>query len=140
MTIQVHVACDDENYRSVIADFLGHQTDMEVVGASGSGGIAAAAVLVADADVVVLGIPSTGSVSQLAARYRQMMDEGPVVVAFCMTHEQAGQYRELGIERVILSDEPARELTAAVRSAYAAGAVHVRPPLSQRRLPSARAH
>ena len=135
MTIQVHVACDDENYRSVIADFLDHQPDMEVVGMSASGGIAAAAVLVADPDVVVLGVPESGSVAQLATKYRQIMDEGPVVVAFCMTHEQAAQYQEIGIERVVLSDEPARVLTAAVRAAYTAGALHHRAPALE---PSAR--
>jgi DNA-binding NarL/FixJ family response regulator len=133
MTIQVHVACDDENYRSVIADFLAHQTDMDVVGASGSGGIAAAAVLVADPDVVVLGVPPTGSVALLAAKYRQIMNEGPAVVAFCMTHEQAPQYRALGIERVIMSDEPARELTAAIRAAYIENAAHAPLPRSERR-------
>ena len=133
MTIQVHVACDDENYRSVIADFLDHQTDMDVVGASASGGIAAAAVLVADPDVVVLGAPPTGSVALLAAKYRQIMDEGPAVVAFCMTREQAVQYRELGIERVIMSDEPARELTAAVRAAYLANAAHAHVPGAEHR-------
>jgi DNA-binding NarL/FixJ family response regulator len=132
MTIQVHVACDDESYRSVIADFLNHQPDMEVVGASASGGIAAAAVLVADPDVVVLGVPETGSVAQLAQRYRQIMDEGPVIVAFCMTHEQAEQYQALGIERVVLSDEPARALTAAVRAAYTAGAIHHKLPVTER--------
>src|SRR5262245_11348435 len=133
MTIQVHVACDDENYRSVIADFLDHQTDMDVVGASASGGIAAAAVLVADPDVVVLGVPPTGSVALLAAKYRQIMNEGAAVVAFCMTREQAAQYRELGIERVIMSDEPARELTAAIRAAYIDNAAHARAPSVERR-------
>jgi DNA-binding NarL/FixJ family response regulator len=132
MTIQVHVACDDESYRSVIADFLNHQPDMEVVGASASGGIAAAAVLVADPDVVVLGVPETGSVAQLAKRYREIMDEGPVIVAFCMTREQAHQYQALGIERVVLSDEPARALTAAVRAAYTAGAIHHKLPVTER--------
>ncbi|HEX5047060.1 MAG TPA: hypothetical protein VFX89_08055 [Gammaproteobacteria bacterium] len=133
MTIQVHVACDDENYRSVIAEFLAHQTDMDVVGASASGGIAAAAVLVADPDVVVLGVPPTGSVAQLAAKYRQIMNEGSAVVAFCMTREQAAQYRELGIDRVILSNAPARELTAAIRAAYIDNAAHARVPRSERR-------
>lgn len=132
MNIQVHVACDDENYRSVIADFLDHQTDMDVVGASASGGIAAAAMLVADPDVVVLGVPPTGSVAQLAAKYRQILNQGAAVVAFCMTREQAAQYRELGIARVILSDEPARALTAAIRAAHIDNAAHPRMPRSER--------
>ena len=122
MTIQVHVACDDENYRSVIADFLDHQTDMEVVAASSSGGVGTAAVLVAEPDVVVLGIPPSAHVAELAPRYREIVADGPAVVAFCMTHEQAAEYQELGIERVIFSDEPARKLTAAIRAAYQAGA------------------
>lgn len=118
MTIQIHVACDDEQYRSVIADFLDHQTDMEVVGASASGGVGAAAVQIAGPDVVVLGIPPSSKVAQHAPRYKQLMQDGAAVVAFCMTPEQAAEYHELGIERVILSGDPARELTAAVRAAY----------------------
>jgi len=117
MTIHIHVACDDEQYRSVIADFLDHQTGMEVVGASTSG-IGAAAVEIADPDVVVIGIQSNGNVAQYAPRYRQMMNDGAAVVAFCMTPEQAREYRRLGIDHVILSDDPARNLTAAVRDAY----------------------
>ena len=106
---------------------------MDVVGASASGGIAAAAVLIADPDVVVLGAPPTGSVAQLAAKYRQIMDEGPAVVAFCMTREQAAQYREIGIDRVIFSDEPARQLTAAIRAAYLENATPARMPRFERR-------
>lgn len=118
MTIQIHVACDDEQYRSVIAEFLDHQTGMEVIGASPSGGIGAAAAELADPDVVVIGIQPNSNVAQYAPRYRQMMADGAAVVAFCMTPEQAREYQRFGIERVILSDDPARKLTAAVRDAY----------------------
>jgi DNA-binding NarL/FixJ family response regulator len=129
MTIQIHVACDDEQYRSVIADFLDHQTDMEVVGASPGGSIGTAAVELADPDVVVLGLPPSCDVAQHAPKYRRMMQEGAALVAFCMTPEQAHEYQELGIERVILSDEPARKLTAAVRAAYSeVEAAHVKAP------------
>jgi DNA-binding NarL/FixJ family response regulator len=118
MTIQVHVACDDEAYRAVIADFLDHQTDMEVVGASAGGGMGAAAARLAGPDVVVLGIPPNGDVARSAPSYRGMMREGAAIVAFCTTPEQAVEYQEVGIERVIFSDDPARMLTAAVRAAY----------------------
>lgn len=140
MTIQVHVACDDENYRSVIADFLDHQTDMEVVGASTSGGIGTAAVLVASPDVVVIGMPPSSQVAEFAPRYREIVADGPAVVAFCMTDAQAAEYHELGIERVILSDEPARKLTAAVRDAYNAGAGLARLALRPHTAPQKAAH
>lgn len=124
MTIQIHVACDDEQYRSVIADFLDHQTGMEVVGASATGGIGAAAAELADPDVVVLGLPPSADVAKYAPRYRQMMQDGAAVVAFCMTPEQAAEYQEFGIDKVILSDAPARNLAAAIRAAYSEKVPH----------------
>ncbi len=118
MSIHIHVACDDEQYRSVIADFLDHQIGMEVVGASASGGVGAAAVQLADPDVVVLGVPPSSKVAPHAPRYLHLIQNGARLVAFCMTPEQAAEYQKLGIVRVITSDDPARELTAAVRAAY----------------------
>ena len=117
MTIQIHVACDDERYRSVIADFLDHQSGMQVVGASASDAIGPAAAELAEPDVVVLGLRPTADVARHAPRYRRMMQDGAALVAFCMTPEQAAEYQEIGIERVILSDAPARNLAAAIRAA-----------------------
>jgi DNA-binding NarL/FixJ family response regulator len=117
MTIQIHVACDDERYRSVIADFLDHQSGMQVVGASASDAIGPAAAELAEPDVVVLGLRPTADVALQAPRYRKMMQDGAAVVAFCTTPEQAAEYQEIGIERVILADAPARNLTAAIRAA-----------------------
>jgi DNA-binding NarL/FixJ family response regulator len=124
MNIQIHVACDDEQYRSVIADFLDHQTGMEVVGASASDGVGPAAAEFADPDVVVLGLQPSADVAQQAPRYRRMMQGGAAVVAFCMSPEQAAEYQELGIDRVILSDAPARNLAAAIRAAYSEKTPH----------------
>jgi DNA-binding NarL/FixJ family response regulator len=126
MTILVHVACDDELYRAVIAEYLHHQSDMEVVGASAEGQIGAAAIELAGPDVVVLGIPPNGSVAQHAPKCRQVMQAGAAVVAFCMTEQQAAEYVRLGIEHVIVSDEPARELSQAVRDAHTANGAALR--------------
>jgi DNA-binding NarL/FixJ family response regulator len=126
MTILVHVACDDEIYRAVIAEYLHHQSDMEVVGASAEGQIGAAAIEFAGPDVVVLGIPPDGNVAKHAPKCRQVMESGAAVVAFCMTEQQAAEYQQLGIEHVIVSDEPARELSQAVRLAFAESSALVR--------------
>jgi DNA-binding NarL/FixJ family response regulator len=120
MAIHVHVACDDVLYRDVIAEYLRHQRDMVVVGASTGGRIGAAALELEDADVVVLGLPEAADAAHDAAPYRELPERGESVVAFCMTREQADECRELGIERTIGADEPARRLAAAVRDAYAA--------------------
>jgi DNA-binding NarL/FixJ family response regulator len=115
--IHVHVACDDEIYRSVIADFLAHQSDMEVVGASGDDQLGAAASALADPDVVVLSIPPTRDAAEHAKQFLEAQPDGTVVVAFCRTPEQADVYHGLGIELLVHSDEPARQLTEAVRAA-----------------------
>jgi DNA-binding NarL/FixJ family response regulator len=117
MKIHIHVACDDQDYRLVIADFLQHQNDMEVVSAS-SEGIGAAAVDLLHPDVVVLGTPPDGDVLQHAPKYLQIIAQGTAVVAFCATNLQAANYRALGIERVVSGDDPARMLGEAVRGAY----------------------
>jgi DNA-binding NarL/FixJ family response regulator len=121
MTIHVHVACDDTLYRNVITDFLHHQHDMVVVGASTGGDVGAAALELEDADVVVLGLPKTADATHDAAPYRELPAGGEAVVAFCMTREQADDCHEIGIERTIGPEEPARRLAAAVRAAYTAG-------------------
>jgi DNA-binding NarL/FixJ family response regulator len=115
--IQVHVACDDELYRSVIADFLAHQTDMEVVGASGDDQLGAAASALTDPDVVVISVPPTGDAAEHLRQFLDAQPDGTVIVAFCRTPEQAEVYYGLGIELLVHSDEPARQLTAAVRAA-----------------------
>ena len=115
--IHVHVACDDELYRSVIADFLAHQTDMEVVGASGDDQLGAAASALTDPDVVVLSIPPTRDTAAHAREFLAGQPDGAVVVGFCRTPEQADVYMSLGIRLLVHSDEPARQLTEAVRAA-----------------------
>ncbi len=123
MTIHVHVACDDAAYRAVIAEFLEHQTGMKVVSASASGTIGEACAEVAEPDVIVIGMPPTANVARQAPRYRRLMRHA-ALVAFCMTPEQVNIYHELGIERTIGRDEPARRLSAAVRAAYSAAGIH----------------
>jgi DNA-binding NarL/FixJ family response regulator len=115
--IHVHVACDDELYRSVIADFLAHQTDMEVVGASADDQLGAAASALADPDVVVLSVPPTREAAAHAKHFLESQCEGAVIVAFCRTPEHAAVYHGLGSKLLVFSDQPARQLTEAVRAA-----------------------
>jgi DNA-binding NarL/FixJ family response regulator len=115
--IHIHVACDDELYRSVIADFLAHQTDMAIVGASADDQLGAAASALADPDVVVLSIPPTRDGASHVEHFLELQREGAVIVAFCRTPEQADLYHRFGINLLVFSDQPARQLTEAVRAA-----------------------
>jgi hypothetical protein len=121
--IVIHVACDDEAFRAVVAELLGHQRDMRVL-------------RVADAlpfeaperpeqsspeprpDVVVFGVSPQSEVTQHAPEYRDMASTGAAIVVFCTTPEQAADFEGLGVEYVVDANEPARELAAAVRAAY----------------------
>jgi len=105
--IVIHVACDDEAFRAVVAELLGHQRDMRVVRA------------VADTpDVVVYGIPPRSEVMSHAPEYRDMASTGAAIVVFCTSPEQAADFEHMGVEYVVDANEPARELAAAVRAAY----------------------
>jgi DNA-binding NarL/FixJ family response regulator len=119
--IVIHVACDDEAFRAVVAELLGHQRDMRVL-------------RVADTtpletperpedseqkpDVVVFGVSPQSEVTQHAPEYRDMASTGAAIVVFCTTPEQAADFEGLGVEYVVDANEPARELAAAVRAAY----------------------
>lgn len=116
--INVHVACDDAVYRNVIADFLGHQTGMEVVGSSGDDELGAATIALAHPDVVVLSAqPTTGAAEQVRQIVESERDGAPIV-AYCRSPEQARVFQRFGIDRLVFSFEPARQLTEAVRAAY----------------------
>jgi D-arabinose 1-dehydrogenase-like Zn-dependent alcohol dehydrogenase len=109
--IVIHVACDDESFRAVVAELLGHQSDMRVV--------RLAAVEPDEApDVVVYGIPPRSAVTSHAPEYRDMASTGAAIVVFCTSPEQAADFEDLGVEYVVDANEPARELAAVVRAAY----------------------
>jgi DNA-binding NarL/FixJ family response regulator len=119
--IVIHVACDDEAFRAVVAELLGHQRDMRVLR------VADAAPLEAPErpenpeqrpDVVVFGVSPRSEVTQHAPEYRDMASTGAAIVVFCTTPEQAADFEGLGVEYVVDANEPARELATAVRAAY----------------------
>ena len=125
--IVIHVACDDEAFRAVVAELLGHQRDMRVVRAlapeHGDEGMDARAEATqraaADApDVVVYGIPPRSEVMSHAPEYRDMASTGAAIVVFCTSPDQAADFEHMGVEYVVDANEPARELAAAVRAAY----------------------
>lgn len=119
--IVIHVACDDEAFRTVVADLLGHQRDMCVLRAD----MVRAALDRAEApDVVVFGIPPRSEVTSHAPEYRDMASTGAAIVVFCTSPEQAADFEDLGVEYVVDANEPARELAAAVRAAYRNRAGH----------------
>ena len=121
VVIVIHVACDDEAFRSVVADLLGHQRDMCVLRAD----LARAAVDRTEApDVVVYGIPPRGDVTSHAPEYRDMASTGAAIVVFCTSPEQAAEFEDLGVEYLVDANEPARELADAVRQAYRQHAGH----------------
>lgn len=115
--IVIHVACDDEAFRAVVSELLGHQRDMRVVRA-----------LVPEQpdapDVVVYGIPPRSEVMSRAPEYHDMASTGAAIVVFCTSPEQAADFEHLGVEYVVDANEPARELAAAVRAAYRDRAGH----------------
>jgi D-arabinose 1-dehydrogenase-like Zn-dependent alcohol dehydrogenase len=109
--IVIHVACDDEAFRAVVTELLGHQCDMRVLRALAAEGDEAP-------DVVVYGIPPLSAVTSHAPEYRDMASTGAAIVVFCTSPEQAADFEDLGVEYVVEANEPARELAAAVRAAY----------------------
>ena len=123
--IVIHVACDDEAFRAVVAELLGHQRDMRVLRAPAPQSAAAdpdvrgRATQVAEApDVVVYGISPRSEVTSHAPEYRDMASTGAAIVVFCTSPEQAADFEDLGVEYVVDVNEPARALAAAVRAAY----------------------
>ena len=120
--IVIHVACDDEAFRAVVAELLGHQRDMRVVRALAEGidarGRATEGAAADTPDVVVYGIPPRSEVMSHAPEYRDMASTGAAIVVFCTSPDQAADFEHLGVEYVVDSNEPARELAAAVRAAY----------------------
>jgi hypothetical protein len=114
--IVIHVACDDEAFRAVVAELLGHQRDMRVLRAPASERNAETPD--ATPDVVVYGISPRSEVTSHAPEYRDMASTGAAIVVFCTSPEQAADFEDLGVEYVVDVNEPARELAAAVRAAY----------------------
>lgn len=108
--IVIHVACDDEMFRAVVAELLGHQRDMRVLRAVSDQS--------EEPDVVVFGVSPSSTVTLHAPEYQDMASSGAAVVVFCTTPEQAADFENLGVEYVVESSEPARELAATVRAAY----------------------
>ena len=108
--IFIQVACDDEVFRTVVAELLGHQRDMRV--------LPAPTEVAGEPDVVVYGIPPRSEVTSHAPEYRDMASTGAAIVVFCTGPEQAADFEHLGVEYVVDANEPARELAAAVRAAY----------------------
>src|SRR5688572_15278906 len=128
VVIVIHVACDDEAFRAVVAELLGHQRDMRVVrvsdGASETPERTEQAPAEQTPDVVVFGVSPRSEVTQHAPEYRDMASTGAAIVVFCTTPEQAADFEDLGVEYVVDANEPARELAAAVRAAYRQRAGH----------------
>src|SRR5688572_5464220 len=123
VVIVIHVACDDEAFRAVVAELLGHQRDMRVVRVSNAASEAPERVEQTP-DVVVFGVSPRSEVTQHAPEYRDMASTGAAIVVFCTTPEQAADFEDLGVEYVVDANEPARELAAAVRAAYRQRAGH----------------
>ena len=119
--IVIQVACDDEAFRAVVAELLGHQRDMRVLRVS-SGERADASATQGTAaeppDVVVYGISPRSEVTSHAPEFRDMASTGAAIVVFCTSPEQAADFEDLGVEYLVDANEPARELAAAVRAAY----------------------
>ena len=126
--IVIQVACDDEAFRAVVAELLGHQRDMRVLRVSNGertdGGVAQGAAASEPPDVVVYGISPRSEVTSHAPEYRDMASTGAAIVVFCTSPEQAADFEHLGVEYVVDANEPARELAAAVREAYRHRAGH----------------
>lgn len=116
--IVIHVACDDEAFRAVVAELLGHQRDMRVVRLAEAAQETPPRSAEQAPDVVVFGVSPQSEVTQHAPEYRDMASTGAAVVVFCTTPEQAADFEDLGVEYVVDAHEPARELAAAVRAAY----------------------
>jgi hypothetical protein len=131
--IVIHVACDDEAFRAVVAELLGHQRDMRVLRVTRSEredagmdtrGRATQGAVAEAPDVVVYGIPPRSEVTTHAPEYRDMASTGAAIVVFCTSPEQAAGFEDLGVEYLVDANEPARELAAAVRAAYRNRAGH----------------
>lgn len=114
--IVIHVACDDEAFRAVVAELLGHQRDMRVLRVSDH--VARLPERSEAPDVVVFGVSPRSEVIEHAPEYRDMASTGAAMVVFCTTPEQAADFEDLGVEFVVDANEPARELASAVRQAY----------------------
>jgi hypothetical protein len=112
--IVIHVACDDEAFRTVVAELLERQCDMRVLRLEDQPQSSEPS----HPDVVVFGIPPRSEVTVHALEYHEMASSGAAVVVFCTAPDQAADFEGLGVEYVVDADEPARELAAAVRAAY----------------------
>jgi DNA-binding NarL/FixJ family response regulator len=114
--IVIHIECNDEAFRAVVAELLDHQGDMRVLRADAER--ASDAERDEQPDVVVFGLSPLSDVTLHAPDYREVASSGAAVVVFCTAPDQAADFQELGVEYLVDADEPARELAAAVRAAY----------------------
>jgi hypothetical protein len=119
--IVIHVACEDEAFRAVVAELLGHQRDMRVLRVDDASHLAERSEA---PDVVVFGVSPRSEVTQHAPEYRDMASSGSAIVVFCTTPEQAAEFEDLGVEYLVDVNEPARELASAVRAAYRHKTIH----------------
>lgn len=115
--IVIQVACDDEAFRAVVAELLGHQCDMRVLRALAND-------RGESPDVVVFGIPPRSPVDTHAPEFRDIASTGAAIVVFCTSPEQAADFEDLGVEYLVDADEPARDLASVVRTAYRNRAGH----------------
>lgn len=115
--IVIHVACDDDAFRAVVAELLGHQCDMHVVRTPAFDRGEAP-------DVVVFGIPPRSAVTSHAPELYDVASSGAAIVVFCTDSGQAADFEDLGVEFLVDANEPARELAAVVRAAYRNRAGH----------------
>lgn len=112
--IVIQVACDDEAFRSIVAELLGHQSDMRVLRVSSNDD----QLVAPPPDVVVYGLSPRSDITQHAPEFHDMASSGAAVVVFCTAPEQAAEFEDLGVEYLVDADEPARELAQTVRAAY----------------------
>lgn len=113
--IVIRVACEDEIFRSFVADLLARQCDMQVLRVSNDA---------ASPDVVVYGVSPCDDVTEHAPEFRDMASSGAAVVVFCTAPDQAAEFEDMGAEYLVDANEPARELAATVRAAYQHRAGH----------------
>jgi hypothetical protein len=109
--IVIQVACDDEGFRSVVAELLARQCDMRVLRISNDD-------VAGPPDVVVYGLSPRSDVTEHAPEFHDMASSGAALVVFCTAPEQAAEFEDLGVEYLVDSNEPARELARTVRTAY----------------------
>jgi len=118
MAIRLLLVEDNEVYRSSLELLLGLQSDLEVVGAVGSGDEAADAAARASADVVLMDYRLPG-IDGAAATRAVIASSGAAVV--CLTAEATGEERDevirAGAVGLVEKGVPIEALASAIREA-----------------------